>query len=188
MYNKAGWVEVIVGCMGSGKSLEFIARVIVARLSGEIVQVFCYSGAVNTRFGPTEDGTTLEAIQVKTSADILTHLDPIATVVAIDEAMLLDMGLVDVVDTLARMGLRVIVAGCDLNYREEDFGAIPRLMARAEEVVKLLAVCAVCLKPIASRTQRYREDGTPSRLCDPEEVLDKSRYKAVCRQHYKKPD
>lgn len=178
-----GYVEVITGCMASGKSLELMKRVVTAQLTGEIVQVFCYSSnIVTSRFG-----TSIEASQIKTSEQILENLDPTATVVSIDEGQLYDMGLLEVVDELARRNLRVIVAGCDLNYRGEDFGAIPKLMARAEKVDKLLAVCEVCKKPIASRTQRYREDGTPSRLNDPLEVLDKSRYKAVCRHHYKRP-
>jgi len=106
--------------------------------------------------------------------------------VAIDEAQFFDENIINVVDELAERGLRVIVAGLDLNFKGEPFGCMPVLMARAERVDKLQAICMVCGEP-ASRTQRL-VNGKPARYDDPVIIVGAAElYEARCRTHHEVP-
>ncbi len=142
---------------------------------------------VDTRFGEgkltSHAGSEFEASSIEDSSAILTMVDDSVTVVGIDEAQFFDLGILSVVQTLAEAGVRVIVAGLDTDFRGEPFGPMPLLMAQAERVDKLHAICMVCGNP-ASRTQRLI-DGRPAQYADPVVVVGASElYEARCRQHH----
>jgi thymidine kinase len=131
-------------------------------------------------------GTDYAAIPVEKAADIRQRLDKAATVVAIDEAQFFDTEVIQVVDELAAEKIRVIVAGLDTDFRGEPFGPMPALMARAEHVDKIQAICMVCGEP-ASRTQRL-VNGKPARYDDPVVIVGAAEmYEARCRTHHEVP-
>ncbi len=180
--NKAGWVEVICGCMFSGKSEELIRRVKRAQIAKQRVQVFQQS--LDARYGEkciaAHSGLNLDAITVHSAADILQAVDPETQLVAVDEAQFFDEALIDVCQALADRGMRVIVAGLDMDFRGEPFGCVPSLLARAEKVDKLQAICVVCGES-ATRTQRLI-DGRPAFYDDPIIMVGASEvYEARCR-------
>ncbi|HEX2717891.1 MAG TPA: thymidine kinase [Gemmatimonadaceae bacterium] len=184
-----GWIEVICGVMFSGKSEELIRRVRRAIIARKRVQVFKshlderYAGVYSVS---SHDGRNVEAIPVDNAADIMTKLDPTAHVVAIDEAQFLDAGIVEVATALAGRGRRVIVAGIDTDFRGEPFGPMPALMAVAEVVDKLHAICVICGSP-ASRNQRLIE-GKPARWDSPTIMVGASdSYQARCRHCHSVP-
>src|SRR5262249_18044470 len=151
-----GWIEVICGVMFSGKSEELIRRVRRAIIARRRVQVFKshlderYAGIYHIS---SHDGRTVEAIPVDTPEQIARQVADDSQVVAIDEAQFLDASVVDLATNLADRGVRVIVAGTDTDFRGEPFGAMPQLLAVAEVVDKLQAICVKCGNP-ASRNQR----------------------------------
>jgi thymidine kinase len=131
-------------------------------------------------------GADFDAIPVDEAAEILQKVDADATVVGIDEAQFMDAGLVDVVQQLADRGIRVLVAGLDMDFRGEPFGTMPLLMARAEQVEKLHAICMVCGDE-ASRTQRL-VNGNPARYDEPIVIVGAAElYEARCRAHHEVP-
>ena len=150
-----GQVEVICGSMFSGKSEELIRRIRRARIARQRVQVF--KPAVDSRSGDgdvvSHSDQRIEARIVETSDDILRAIDPRTEVVGIDEVQFFDNGVVEVVDKLANMGKRVIVAGLDQDYLGRPFDPMPALLATAEYVTKTLAICSRCGAP-ANRSQR----------------------------------
>lgn len=183
-----GRLELIVGSMFSGKSEELIRRVRRAQIARQRVQVF--KPSLDDRYGhehvASHDGTRLDAIPVASSADLPARLDPAVAVVAVDEVQFLDPGIVGVAAQLAGRGLRVIMAGLDLDFRGEPFGAVPELMALAESVDKLQAICMVCGEP-ASRTQRL-VNGRPAQYTDPIIMIGaREVYEARCRAHHDVP-
>jgi thymidine kinase len=183
-----GRIEVICGSMFSGKSEELIRRVRRAQIARQRVAVFkpMLDDRYDRRQVASHDGARMEAVSVRESADILTRLPDGVTVAAIDEAQFLDEGIVDVVQTLAGSGVRVIVAGLDLDFRGEPFGAMPRIMALAETVDKLQAICMICGAP-ASRTQRL-VNGNPAAYTDPVILIGaQEAYEARCREHHVVP-
>ncbi|MDQ7820512.1 MAG: thymidine kinase [Armatimonadota bacterium] len=185
MDGAAGRIEVICGSMFSGKSEELIRRVRRAQIARQRVQVF--KPALDDRYGrrqvASHDGARMDAIPVARSEEILRALDRDTTVVAIDEAQFLDDRLPEVVRTLADRGIRVIVAGLDMDFRGEPFGPMPHLLAIAEAVDKLTAICMVCGAP-ATRTQRLI-NGQPARYTDPVILLGAQEvYEARCRRHH----
>jgi Thymidine kinase len=108
------------------------------------------------------------------------------TVVGIDEAQFFDEGIVKVIENLAAKGMRVIVTGLDMDFRGEPFGCMPELMARADKVDKLQAICMKCGEP-ANRTQRL-VDGKPAHYHDPIVIVGASEmYEARCRAHHEVP-
>lgn len=173
-----GWIEVIVGCMFSGKTEELIRRIRRARYAQQPVVVF--KPLIDDRYSAdsigSHEGRQLRSFQIRTSAEIPGRVGD-AMVVGIDEAQFLDEELVDVCDRLANEGRRVIVAGLDLDYRGEPFGPIPRLLAMAEYIQKALAICVVCGNP-ADRSQRIVDRG--SRVL----VGETDAYEARCRLHW----
>jgi len=183
-----GWIELICGSMFSGKTEELIRRVRRAEIARQKVQVF--KPRLDDRYSITEvashDGLHCEAETIENAREILTRLRPDTTVAAIDEAQFLDWTVADVARVLADRGLRVIVTGLDLDFRGEPFGPMPLLMAEAELVDKLHAICVVCAAP-ASRTQRLI-NGQPANYHDPIILVGASEvYEARCRTCHKVP-
>lgn len=185
-----GWgrIEVICGSMFSGKSEELIRRIRRAQIARQRIAVFkpMLDARYDRRQVASHDGARVEAVPVRESGDILTHLPDGITVTAIDEAQFLDEGIVEVAQTLAGSGIRVIVAGLDMDFRGEPFGAMPRIMALAETVDKLQAICMICGAP-ASRTQRL-VNGNPAAYTDPIILIGaQEAYEARCREHHVVP-
>jgi len=188
MKHHTGSVEVIVGSMFSGKTDELIRRLRRAIIARQKVQVF--KPAIDVRYAESKvtshAGNDYAALPIQNSAEILASLNADTTVVAIDEAQFFDSELIPIVRQLADRGLRVIVAGLDTDFRAEPFGPVPTLMAQAERVDKLHAICMVCGEE-ASRTQRL-VNGKPARYDDPIVVIGASEfYEARCRQHHEVP-
>ena len=151
----SGWVEVVTGSMFSGKSEELIRRVRRAQIARQKVQLF--KPRLDARFSESEivshSEMKLPSQVVEKACEILPLVAPDTDVVGIDEGQFFDLSLVEVADTLANRGLRVIVAGLDQDYRGRPFEPMPQLMAVAEYVDKTLAVCMSCGAP-ANRSQR----------------------------------
>lgn len=184
-----GWIEVICGVMFSGKSEELIRRVRRAIIARKKVQVFKshlderYAGIYQVS---SHDGRTVNAVPVDTPEQIGRLVEPETQVVAIDEAQFLDATIVDLATTLANRGVRVIVAGTDSDFRGEPFGAMPQLLAVAEVVDKLHAICVVCGNP-ASRNQRLI-GGKPARYDSPTIMVGSvESYEARCRACHEVP-
>lgn len=183
-----GWVEVICGSMFSGKTEELIRRVRRAQIARQKVQVF--KPNIDTRYDEvrvaSHNGLHIEAVPVARAEEILLHLEPDTTVVAIDEVQFFDWAIAEVVTSLADRGIRVIVAGLDLDFRGEPFGPMPLLLAHAEIVDKLHAICVRCGAP-ASRTQRLI-DGRPAYYEDPVIMVGaQEMYEARCRRCHEVP-
>ncbi len=161
-----GWIEVVAGPMFSGKSEELIRRVTRAMIARQPVQVF--KPLIDDRYDAvavaSHAGRTLRAEAVADVADLRIRLDPITRVVAVDEGQFFDAGLVELAVELADRGRRVLVAGLDLDFRGLPFGPMPALLAQAEIVEKLTAICR-CGKA-ATRTQRLIA-GHPAHEEDP---------------------
>ncbi len=184
-----GHIELICGSMFSGKTEELIRRIRRAEIAKQRLQVF--SHRLDTRYGESKvashSGTNWSAIPVQTAEQILEKLDSQATVVAIDEAQFFDWKIAEVVNQIADRGVRVIVAGLDLDFRGEPFGPMPLLMAQAEQVEKLSAICVECGGP-ASRTQRLI-DGRPAKYDDPVILVGANEvYQARCRHCHQVPN
>lgn len=180
---KSGWIEVITGSMFSGKTEELLRRLRRAEIAGQDVAVFTPS--LDERYGGnsvgSHEGRHWEATAVEPNEEhrIPEVLDGEA-VVAIDEANFFTDELVDVCEGLADGGRRVIVSGTDQTYRGEPFEPLPRLVAIAEYVEKLQAICAVCGEP-ATRNQRLIE-GEPAHVDDPTIMVGaEETYEARCR-------
>ena len=191
MYHGAqdGWIEVISGVMFSGKSEELLRRIRRALIAKRRVQLF--KSHLDDRYGgvftvSSHDGHKAEAIPVTSSVQIAEAVLPEVDVVAIDEAQFLDMGVVKVANALADRGFRVIVAGTDMDFRGEPFGPIPQLLAIAEKVDKLHAICVRC-GDLATRNQRLI-DGKPAPAEGPTiQVGGSESYEARCRKCHEVP-
>jgi thymidine kinase len=187
--SSGGWIEVIAGVMFSGKSEELIRRVRRALIARKRVQVF--KSHLDARYAgvyavSSHDQRTIEAVPIDTSEQLMLRLDPSAHVVAVDEAQFLDEGIVRVATTLAERGRRVILAGTDTDFRGEPFGAMPQLMAVAESVDKLHAICVLCGAP-ASRNQRLI-GGRPAPYDSPTIMVGAAdSYEARCRACHQVP-
>lgn len=185
MGKASGSVEVIVGSMFSGKTDELLRRLRRATIARQKVQVF--KPSIDTRDEQTKvtshAGGEFAATPVDSAADILNMVKKDTTVVAVDETQFFDEEIPSVVQELADRGVRVIVAGLDTDFRAEPFGPVPHLMAQAEKVDKLQAICMVCGES-ASRTQRLI-DGKPAHFDDPVVVVGASElYEPRCREHH----
>lgn len=149
-----GWIEVVAGCMFSGKTEELIRRLRRAQIARQKVLIF--KPRIDNRYSSNQivshNTQALESIVIDKAEEILL-LAKDAHVVGIDEAQFFDMSIVDICDRLANAGKRVIVAGLDQDYRGVPFEPIPQLLATAEYITKTLAICVVCGNP-ADRTQR----------------------------------
>lgn len=191
MYHGAqdGWIEVITGVMFSGKSEEMLRRVRRALIARKKVQVF--KSHLDDRYGgvysiSSHDGHKADALPVSNSVQIAEAVRKDVDVVAVDEAQFLDQGILRVANALADRGVRVIVAGTDMDFRGEPFGPIPHLLAIAEKVDKLHAIC-VCCGDLATRNQRLM-DGEPAPAEGPTiQVGGSESYEARCRRCHRVP-
>jgi thymidine kinase len=188
MIHHSGRVEVVCGSMFSGKTEELIRRLRRAKIARQKVQVF--KPVLDNRYAEekvtSHNGQDLDAQAIKEAVEISALLDDDTTVVGIDEAQFFDAALPEVVDRLADRGVRIILAGLDMDFRGEPFGVMPILMARAEEVLKLHAICVICGEE-ACRTQRL-VNGEPAHYDDPVIMVGASEvYEARCREHHSVP-
>jgi thymidine kinase len=162
-----GWVEMVCGSMFSGKSEELIRRIKRTQFAKQ--NAITFKPSIDNRYSNVDvvshSGNIVRAIAVEKSEDIYNHLTKEIDVVAIDEVQFFDDNIVNVVQTLADQGMRVIVAGLDQDFTGRPFSCVPNLLAIAEHITKLQAVCAICAEP-ASRTQRLI-DGEPASIHDP---------------------
>ena len=186
---REGWIEVITGVMFSGKSEELLRRVRRATIARKSVQVF--KSHLDDRYGDLQevashDGSVVEAIPISTSREIAEHVRRGTDVVAVDEAQFLDAGVIRVANALADQGRRVIVAGTDMDFRGAPFGPIPQLLAVAEKIDKLHAICVRCGE-LATRNQRLVE-GQPAPAEGPTiQVGGAETYEARCRECHEVP-
>ncbi|HEX6558399.1 MAG TPA: thymidine kinase [Longimicrobiales bacterium] len=184
-----GWVEVVCGVMFSGKSEELMRRVRRATLARKKCQVF--KSHLDERYGGintvgSHDGTQLQAMPISTSVELAERVLPDTQVVAIDEVQFLDQGIVEVANALADRGVRVILAGTDMDFRGRPFGAINDLLAIAETVTKLHAICVRC-GSLATRNQRLI-NGQPAPAEGPTiQVGGLESYEARCRKCHEVP-
>jgi thymidine kinase len=179
-----GWVEVITGVMFSGKSEELMRRVRRAVIAKKTVQVFKshlddrYVGVYSIS---SHDGREFKAYPVSSSLELAEKVRTEARVIAIDEAQFLDDGIVAVANELANQGRRVIISGTDMDFRGEPFGPIPKLLAIAEKIDKLYAICVVC-GDLATRNQRLL-NGLPAPAEGPTiQIGGSEAYEARCRR------
>ena len=156
--SRLGWIEVITGSMFSGKTEELIRRLKRARFARQKVEIF--KPKIEKRYSEDEvvshDENSIPSSAVDSSSSIVLMTSQVE-VVGIDEAQFFDPGLVDVCNQLADSGVRVIVAGLDMDFKGNPFGPIPQLMAVAEYVTKVHAICMQCGK-LASYTHRLSDD------------------------------
>jgi thymidine kinase len=175
---RGGWIEIIAGGMFSGKSGELIRRLRRAVIARQRVQVF--KPIIDDRFATDEvvsrDERRLKAISVATSAELRARVEIGVQVVGIDEIQFFDAGVVDVCMQLADAGIRVIAAGLDQDYVRRPFGPMPALLAVAEEVSKMHAVCVRC-RGAAHYSQRVSGGNAQVEVGD-------SSYEARCRGCY----
>jgi thymidine kinase len=187
--SRPGWIEVITGVMFSGKSEELIRRVRRAVIARRRVQVF--KSHFDSRYDAlyavsTHDGRELEAVPVDSAAEVFRQVRPDTELVAVDEAQFLDADIVPVASALAARGVRVILAGIDTDFRGEPFGPMGNLLAVAESVDKLQAICVIC-GDLASRNQRL-VDGKPARYDSPVILVGgRESYEARCRHCHRVP-
>ncbi len=175
-----GWIEVVAGSMFSGKTEELIRRLNRAKIAKQKVEIF--KPKVDTRYSDDEvvshNSNSIRSTPVETAANILL-LSSDVDVIGIDEAQFFDEGLADVCNELANQGIRIIVAGLDMDFQGKPFGPIPGLMATAEYVTKVHAVCMQC-----GNLAQYSH-----RLSDTDKLVllgEKDAYEPLCRVCYNK--
>ena len=188
MKHTTGSMEVITGSMFSGKTDELIRRLRRATIARQKIQVF--KPAIDDRYDlekiTSHAGTEYAARPVPNACAILSCLQPETTVVGLDEAQFFDAAIIPLAQQLACRGVRVVIAGLDTDFRGEPFGPMPVLMATADVVDKLHAICMVCGQN-ACRTQRL-VDGKPARYNDPVVIVGAAEmYEARCRAHHEVP-
>lgn len=176
----SGWVEVVVGSMFSGKTEELIRRIRRAELARQKIQVF--KPVIDQRYKIMEvtshNHNSMPSVPIHDADEIWLHLPDDTKVVGIDEGQFFEQNLVQVVQDLAARGLRVVISGLDTDWQGKPFEPMPTLMAIAENVTKLQAVCVVCGEA-ASRTQRTG-GGEHQVLVGAHDA-----YEARCRLHFK---
>jgi thymidine kinase len=189
MFYTHGWVHVIAGCMFCGKTDEMLRLLRRFSIAGR--QVVLVKPRLDTRSDDvtviSRSGAQHRAVTVDTSAEIVEAIAD-ADIVAIEEGQFFDEGLPEVVERLAVLGKQVVVTGLDRDFRGIPFGAMPRLLALADQVTKLTAICMVCGEP-ATRTQRLI-DGVPAGADSPLIVIGgmgDETYEARCRLHHVVP-
>ena len=174
-----GIIEVIAGPMFAGKSDELIKRINILGYANTDTLVF--KPKKDTRFNDdkisSRSGYNFNAISIESSNDVWKHWNESYKAVAIDEAQFFDMNIVNVVQELADKGIRVMISGLDKDYKREPFGPMPQLMAIAESVLKLTAVCFACKN--AAGTTSYRKNKNDKVI----QIGDKE-YAALCRKCY----
>lgn len=187
-HNLSGSLTVIVGSMFAGKTEELIRRVRRALYARRTVQVFKH--AFDARSGDgirTHNGTLHAASPVYSGEEILGLVEERTDLIAIEEAQFFDEDIVAVCERLADSGREVIATGLDMDFRGEPFGPMPSLLAVADEVVKLRAICTVCGRD-ASRSQRLI-GGKPAPASAPTVLVgEEESYEARCRAHHEVPE
>lgn len=188
MNKSNGKLEVICGCMFSGKSEELIRRMRQAKQSNLSVKVF--KPVIDDRYANnsvvSHNGSSIPAKSVEGSKEILGVLHEGFDVIGIDETQFFDDKIVSVLNILANKGIRVIAAGLDTDFRGEPFGQMSALIATSDSVTKLNAICSIC-GALASRTQRLIH-GEPASYNDPIIFVGASEsYEPRCRLHHKVP-
>ncbi|MCA0453093.1 MAG: thymidine kinase [Chloroflexi bacterium] len=188
MIHSSGRIEVICGSMFCGKSEELIRRSRRAVIAKQALQVF--KPSIDDRYSvlhvSSHSGQNIEAQAIAKAHEILSNLNPTTTVVAVDEVQFFDLEIVRIVQELAARGIRVILAGLDMDFRGEPFGPMPLLLSIAEDVTKLHAICVICGED-ACRTQRL-VNGDPARYDDPIIMVGaQEAYEARCRKHHLVP-
>ncbi|MGM0410484.1 MAG: thymidine kinase [Bacillota bacterium] len=184
--SNSGWIEVITGPMYCGKSEELIRRIRRVKIAKKSIKVF--KPLIDNRYAKdnvvSHNGKSVEAVPVDHPEEIFEKIDEDIDVVAIDEIQFFHPDVVEICERLANDGVRVILAGLDRDFRGEPFDPVPELMARAEYVDKLHAICVKCGEP-ATRTQRLI-DGEPASY-DDEVILVGAEevYEARCRNCHK---
>lgn len=184
-----GWIEVITGVMFSGKTEELLRRIRRSQIGRKRVQLF--KSHYDSRYdGPdrltSHDGTEMEATPIHMARELRELVNPETDIVAIDEVQFLDHGIVEVVQWLADRKVRVVVAGTDSDFRGRPFGSMGDLLAIAEIVTKLHAVCMQC-GDLATRNQRL-VDGEPAPAESPIiQVGGADQYEARCRRCHEVP-
>lgn len=186
--NHHGCIEAIVGPMYSGKSEELIRRLKRAEIAKQNVVVFKHS--IDDRYCKknvvSHNGSRINAINISKPQKIYTYIDEDTQVVGIDEVQFFNDEIIDIVKDLADKGKRVLVAGLDMDFRGEPFGPTPKIMAIAEFVDKLSAICIKCGSP-AHRTQRLI-NGRPAKYSDKVVLVGATEsYEARCRLHHEVP-
>ncbi|NDF13880.1 thymidine kinase [bacterium] len=177
-----GQVEVVCGSMFSGKTEELMRRLKRAQYAKQKIQVFkpVIDQRYSTEHVQSHDANRILSTPVSSAREILEKVDDNTRVVGIDEAQFFDDTLVDVAQKLAYRGTRVICAGLDMDFRGQPFGPMPKLLAIAEQVTKLSAVCVVCGAP-ATRSQRMISASPPSAANEQVLVGAHDYYEARCR-------
>ncbi len=186
-----GWIEVICGSMFAGKTEELIRR--ITRIKYAKKDIIVFKPSIDDRYDKTDvvshSQRKVKSIVVKNSEDIQQYIDTLEVMpyaIAIDEAQFFDRGLIAIMEDLANKGTRVIVAGLDLDFRGEPFGIMPDILARAEYITKLHAICQVC-GDLATRTQRII-DNRPAYYEDEIILVSaKEKYEARCRHCHEVP-
>jgi thymidine kinase len=175
-----GHIEIVVGSMFSGKTEELIRRVRRAQYAKQTIQ--CFKPQIDNRYDKerivSHRESFVEALPVEDSTHLARSIQDNTQVVALDEAQFFDHGVVQVVTDLADRGVRVLIAGLDQDFQGKPFGPIPHLMAIAEEVTKVRAICTVCGQE-ASRTYRITKSQ------DQVQVGGHEAYEARCRKCHK---
>jgi len=178
--DKKGWIEVIVGSMFSGKTEELIRRMKRAKIARQNVEIF--KPQIDVRYSEDEvvshDENSILSTPVSTSRNILLLANDVE-VVGIDEAQFFDNGLADVCNELANRGIRVIVAGLDMDYLGKPFGPMPSLLSAAEYVTKVHAICVHCGN-LAHYSHRLSKDDKLVLLGE------KNEYEPLCRSCFNK--
>ncbi len=185
---KDGWIEVICGSMFAGKTEELIRRINRIHYAKKTVMVF--KPSIDNRYDKravvSHSNKKVDSIPVNSAKEILDYVKELPYAIAIDEAQFFDEELIDILERFANSGVRVIVAGLDLDFKGEPFGIMPHLLARAEYITKLQAICQVCGAP-ATRTQRII-NGHPADYDDPIILVSASeKYEARCRHCHQVP-
>ena len=188
MKHHHGRLEVITGPMFCGKTDELLRRLRRAIIAKQKIQVF--KPGFDIRYSnekvTSHAGNEYDAFPIENTSEILALLNNDVTLVAIDEAQFFEQDIISVVQDLVDQGMRVIVGGLDMDFRGEPFGQMPLLLAQAEVVDKLQAICMVCGEE-ATRTQRL-VDGEPAHYDDPIIIVGASEmYEARCRIHHQVP-
>ena len=180
---KFGWIECICGSMFSGKSEELLRRIKRGVIAKQ--KVLLFKPSIDNRYDEnrfsTHNGNSYDSISIEKSSDILNFVkDTKYDIIGIDEIQFFDNDIVKIINKLADDGIRVIVAGLDMDFKAEPFHPMPEIMAISEMVTKLHAVCNKCGKE-ASRSQRLI-NGKPAKYDDPVVVIGASEsYEARCR-------
>jgi len=185
---REGWIEVITGPMYAGKTEELIRR--VKRLEFARQNIIVFKPQMDTRYALDEvvshNNTRTRSVNITSAKEIMDYVNDQTDVIAIDEIQFLDEEAVRICEHLADSGIRVIVSGLDRDFRGEPFSFMPKLLALAEEVTKLSAICVCCATP-ATRTQRI-VNGKPANYTDPIILVGaKDSYEARCRHCHDVP-